>query len=42
MNKFQGSGFETIGLSEDGEELTKIENDISPYYAEQKAIKSNY
>ncbi|WP_032123071.1 hypothetical protein [Clostridium amazonitimonense] len=42
MNKFQGSTFEIIGISADGEVLTKIEDDISPYYAEQKPFKSNY
>lgn len=42
MNKFQGSHFEIIGLSADGKELTKIDGDISPYYAEQKPFKSTY
>jgi hypothetical protein len=42
MNKFQGSDFDIIGLSADGKELTKIEGDISPYYAEQKPFKSTY
>ncbi|MGH4140725.1 hypothetical protein [Clostridium sp.] len=36
MNKFQGSDFDIIGISADGKELTKIDGDISPYYAEQK------
>jgi hypothetical protein len=39
MNKFEGSDFDIIGLSEDGKELTKIDGDISPYYAEQKPFK---
>jgi hypothetical protein len=42
MNKFRGSGFEIIGILWDGEELTKIEDDVSPSYAEQKAVRSNY
>lgn len=39
MNEFQGSEFDIIGLSADGEELTKIDGDISPYYAEQKPFQ---
>jgi hypothetical protein len=39
MNKFQGSGFDIIGLSADGKELVKIDGNISPYYAEQKPFK---
>lgn len=39
MNKFQGSDFDIIGLSVDGKELTKIDGNISPYYAEQKPFK---
>jgi hypothetical protein len=39
MNKFVGSDFDIIGLSADGKELTKIDGDISPYYAEQKPFK---
>jgi hypothetical protein len=39
MNKFEGSDFDIIGLSADGRELTKIDGDISPYYAEQKPFK---
>ena len=42
MNKFQGSDFDIIGFSADGKELTKIDGDISPYYAEQKPFKSTY
>jgi len=42
MNKFQGSDFDIIGLSADGKELTKIDGNISPYYAEQKPFKSPY
>lgn len=42
MNKFEGSDFEIIGLSADGKELTKIDGNISPYYAEQKPFKSPY
>lgn len=39
INKFEGSDFDIIGLSADGKELTKIDGNISPYYAEQKAFK---
>ena len=39
MNKFEGSDFDIIGLSADGKELTEIDGNISPYYAEQKAFK---
>jgi hypothetical protein len=39
MNKFQGSDFDVIGISEDGKELKKIDGNISPYYAEQKPSK---
>lgn len=39
MNKFEGSDFDIIGLSADGKELTKIDGEISPYYAEQKPFK---
>jgi hypothetical protein len=39
MNQFQGSDFNIIGVSSEGKELTKIEGDISPYYAEQKPFK---
>jgi hypothetical protein len=39
MNKFQGSEFDIIGIAADGKELTKIDGDISPYYAEQKPFK---
>ena len=39
MNKFQGSDFNIIGLSADGKELTNIDGNISPYYAEQKPFK---
>lgn len=39
MDKFEGSEFEIIGLSADGRELTKIEDDISPYYAEKNPSK---
>ena len=42
MNKFQGSDFDIIGISADGNELTKIDGDISPYYAEEKPFKSTY
>ena len=42
MNKFQGSDFDIIGISADGKELAKIEDTISPYYAEQKPSKSPY
>ncbi|MDF2547163.1 MAG: hypothetical protein K0R93_2061 [Anaerosolibacter sp.] len=35
MKKFQGSDFSIIGTSADGKELTKINGNISPYYAEQ-------
>lgn len=41
MNKFQGSDFDIIGISADGKELTKIDGDISPYYAEQKPFKGH-
>lgn len=39
MNEFQGSDFNIVGLSADGKQLTKINGDISPYYAEQKPFK---
>lgn len=39
MNKFQGSDFDIVGLSTDGKQLTKINGDISPYYAEQQPLK---
>jgi hypothetical protein len=39
MSKYEGSAFDIIGLSADGKELTKIDGDISPYYAEQKPFK---
>ncbi|MBB6218161.1 hypothetical protein HNQ80_004301 [Anaerosolibacter carboniphilus] len=39
MKKFQGSDFNIIGISADGKELTKINGNISPYYAEQKPFK---
>jgi len=41
MNKFQGSDFDIIGISAGGKELTKIDGDISPYYAEQKPFKGH-
>lgn len=40
MNKFEGSDFEIIGISAEGKELTKIDDNISLYYAEQKAFKA--
>lgn len=39
MNKFEGADFDIIGLSAEGKELTKIDGDIFPYYAEQKPFK---
>ena len=42
MNNFQGSDFDIIGLSADGKELAKINDNISPNYAEQKPLKSPY
>ena len=42
MNKFEGSDFNIIGISADGKELTKIDGNISPYYAEQKPFNSPY
>ena len=39
MNKFQGSDFEIVGLSAEGKELTRIKDNISPQYAEQKPLK---
>ena len=40
MNKFQGSDFEIIGISSDGKELSKIKDNIEPYYADQKPLKN--
>jgi len=42
MIHFQGSKFTIIGLSADGKELARIEDDIAPFYAEQKPFKSPY
>ncbi|MBB6217046.1 hypothetical protein HNQ80_003151 [Anaerosolibacter carboniphilus] len=39
MNEFEGSEFEIVGLSSAGEELSRTKDDISPWFAEQKAIK---
>ncbi len=39
MDKFEGSDFDIIGLSEEGKEVTNIDGNISPYYAEQKPFK---
>lgn len=42
MNQFQGSEFEILGLSADGKTVTKIDDNIQPYYANQKPMKSPY
>ncbi|HYF84648.1 MAG TPA: hypothetical protein VEB00_16725 [Clostridia bacterium] len=42
MSKFEGSDFEILGISADGKELTRIDDNISPYYADQKPFKSTY
>lgn len=39
MYKYEGSDFEIVGLSVDGKEITKINDNISPYYAEQKPLE---
>ncbi|MEG0774110.1 hypothetical protein [Clostridium sp.] len=42
MNKFKGLDFEIIGLSADGKELTRINDNISVYYAEEKLLENRY
>ncbi|GGM18577.1 hypothetical protein GCM10011351_00450 [Paraliobacillus quinghaiensis] len=42
MKGFEGSKFEIVGLSDNGEEVVKIDEDISPYQADQKPFKSDY
>ncbi len=42
MSKFKGSDFEIVGISKDGKELTKIDDNISPRSADQKPVKSTY
>ncbi len=39
MDGFQGSDFDIVALSRDGKEVKRISDDISPWYAEQKAYK---
>ena len=39
MKGYQGSEFDIIGLSADGKELVRIEDNISPHYAEEKPFK---
>lgn len=39
MNKFEGSDFKIVGLSNDGKETEKIDGNISPYSADQKPFK---
>lgn len=39
MEGFKGSKFNIIGLSEEGEEIINIKENISPYYVEQKPFK---
>ncbi|QAT40455.1 hypothetical protein [Clostridium sp. JN-9] len=42
MSKFKGSDFEIVGISKDGKELTKVDDNISPRSADQKPVKSTY
>jgi hypothetical protein len=39
MKEFEGSEFEIVGLSSAGEELSRIKDNISPWFAEQKPLK---
>jgi hypothetical protein len=39
MDQFQGSKFNIIGISEEGEEIISIEDNISPRYIEEKPFK---
>lgn len=39
MSDFEGSDFDISGFSEEGEVITEIDGNISPYYAEQKPFE---
>ena len=39
MDGFQGSDFDIVALSGEGKEISRVSDDISPLYAEQKASK---